>query len=127
MDHGTTASSRSMVDLRPWCGAAAPGSRGRRDSSERERGVRRGSHQWHHMEAKLWRWPHDGAQQRQPVVPHWGDGSGREEERLEPGWVRWIMVVLSSCLLKGHRTAEGGCLRGGRKRWWNFNAAGYGR
>jgi hypothetical protein len=25
------------------------------------------------------------------VVLRWGDGSEREEERLELGWVRWIM------------------------------------
>jgi hypothetical protein len=29
---------------------------------ERERGGHWGSHQWHHLEAKLRRWPHDDAQ-----------------------------------------------------------------
>jgi hypothetical protein len=60
------------------------GSRGRGDSSERERerGGRRGSHQWRHLAAELWRWSHDGAQKRRPVVLRWGDGSRREEERL---------------------------------------------
>jgi hypothetical protein len=36
--------------------------------SERERGCRRGSYQWRHLEAELRRWSHDGAQQRWPVV-----------------------------------------------------------
>jgi hypothetical protein len=45
-------------------GAARPlrGSGGRRDSSERERERERrssGSHQWHHLEAELQRWPHN--------------------------------------------------------------------
>jgi hypothetical protein len=53
-------------------GVARPlwGSGGRRDSlelRERERG-RLGSHQWCYLEAELRRWPHDGAQQRRPVV-----------------------------------------------------------
>jgi hypothetical protein len=52
---------------------------------ERERG-RQSSHQWCHATWRwLLRWPHDGAQQRQSVVLRWGDGSRREEERLEPG------------------------------------------
>jgi hypothetical protein len=29
----------------------------------------------------------------------WGDGFECEEERLEAGWVQWIMWVLSLCLL----------------------------
>jgi hypothetical protein len=66
---------------------------------ERERGGHQGCHQWHHLETELRRWPHDGAQKRQPVVLRWGDGSRREEERLEPGWVRWIMGVLSLHIL----------------------------
>jgi hypothetical protein len=33
------------------------------------------------------------------VVLRWGDDSAREEERLEPEWVWWIMGVLSSRLL----------------------------
>jgi hypothetical protein len=64
---------------------------------ERERGGHRGSHQWCHLEAELQRWPHDGAQQRQPVVLQCGDGFRREEERLEPRLVWWIMGGLSSC------------------------------
>jgi hypothetical protein len=74
--------------------------------AQRER--ERGSHQWHHLEAELQRWPHDGAQHRRPVVTQWGDGSGREEERLEPGWVRWVMGVLSTHLLSGRRVVAGG-------------------
>jgi hypothetical protein len=66
---------------------------------ERERSLS-GSHQWHHLEAELWRWPHNDAQQRWLVVLRWGDGSGREDERLKPGWVQWIIVVLSLCLYK---------------------------
>jgi hypothetical protein len=38
------------------------GMRIRCDSSERERGGRQGSHQWHHFEAELHSWPHDGVQ-----------------------------------------------------------------
>jgi hypothetical protein len=49
---------------------------------ERERGGRRGSHQWLHLAAELWRWSHDDAQKRRPVVLRWGDGFRREEERL---------------------------------------------
>jgi hypothetical protein len=52
---------------------------------ERERGGRRGYHQWRHLEAELRRWPYDDTQQRRPVVLRWGDGSGCEEERLELG------------------------------------------
>jgi hypothetical protein len=65
---------------------------------ERERGGRRGSHQWRHLESELQRRPHDGAQQRRPVVLRLRDGSGCED-RLEPGWVQWIMGVLPSRLL----------------------------
>jgi hypothetical protein len=66
---------------------------------EREGGGRQGSHQWRHLEAELQRRPHDCAQQRRLVVLQWGDSSRREEGRLEPGWVQWIMGVLSSRLL----------------------------
>jgi hypothetical protein len=59
-------------------------------------------------------------------VLQWGDGS-RCEERLEPGWVQWIMGLLSLLNLLGRSVAKGGRLRGGRQRWWNFNATGYGR
>jgi hypothetical protein len=65
------------------------GSGDHRDSSER--GGHQGSHQWCHLETELQRWPHDGAQQRQPVVLQCGDGFRREEERLEPRLVWWIM------------------------------------
>jgi hypothetical protein len=94
---------------------------------ERERGGRRGSHQWRHLETELRRWPHDDAQQRRPVVLRWGDDSRCEDERLEPGLVRWIMWVLSSRLLYGRRAAEGGRSRGGRQRLWNLNGASYER
>jgi hypothetical protein len=40
------------------------GTEGHHDSSEIEMGCRRGSHQWHHLEAELRRWPHYDAQQR---------------------------------------------------------------
>jgi hypothetical protein len=81
-----------------WCGLS--GARGgRRDSSKKEREGHRGSHQWRHLEAELWRWSHDDAQQRRLVVLRWGDGSWHEEERLELGWVQWIMGVLLSRLL----------------------------
>jgi hypothetical protein len=80
--------------LSPWWthdhGAARP---------LRGSGGNQGSHQWHHLKAELWRWPHDGAEQRRPVVLQWGDGSGHEEDRLESGWVQWIMGVFSLCLL----------------------------
>jgi hypothetical protein len=84
-----------QLALGPWWthdnGAAQPlrGSRGRCDSSERERvrGGCRDSHQWRHLEMELQRCPHDGAQHRRPMVLRWGDGSRREEERLEQGWV----------------------------------------
>jgi hypothetical protein len=66
-----------------------------RYSSERERGGNRGSHQWCHLAAGLRKWPSSGAQRRRPVVLRWGDGSRREEGRLESGWVRWRMGVLS--------------------------------
>jgi hypothetical protein len=66
---------------------------------ERERGGHWGSHQLHHLEAELRRWPYDDAQQRWLVVLRWGDDSRREEKRLELGWLRWIMGVLSSRLL----------------------------
>jgi hypothetical protein len=49
------------------------------------------------LEAELQRWPHDDA--RRPVVLQWKDGFIHEEERLEPGWVWWIMGVLSLHLL----------------------------
>jgi hypothetical protein len=98
MDHGTTAGSRSMVDSRPWAARPLQGMGSHRDSLERGRGGL-GSHQWCHMEAELWRWPHDGAQQRRLVVLQWGVGFGCEEERLELGLVRWIIGVLSSCFL----------------------------
>jgi hypothetical protein len=42
------------------------------------------------------------------MVLRWGDGSEREEKRLEGGCVRWIMRVLSSHLLYGCRAVEGG-------------------
>jgi hypothetical protein len=61
------------------------------------------------------------------VVLQWGDGSGCEDERLEPGWVQWIMGVLSLLLLLGCSAAEGGRSRGGRLWRWNFNGAGYGK
>jgi hypothetical protein len=54
---------------------------------ERVRGGCRDSHQWRHLEMELQRCPHDGAQHRRPMVLRWGDGSRREEERLEQGWV----------------------------------------
>jgi hypothetical protein len=41
------------------------------------------------------------------VVLRWVDGSGCENERLEPRWVRWIIGVLLLLLLLGHSTAEG--------------------
>jgi hypothetical protein len=61
------------------------------------------------------------------VVIRWGDGSGCEEERLEPGWVWWIMGVLSLRLLLGRSMVKGGRSRGGRQRRWNFNGTSYGR
>jgi hypothetical protein len=48
-------------------------------------------------------------------VLRWGDGSRRENERLEPGWVWWIMGVLSSRLLHGCRVIKGGQSRGGSR------------
>jgi hypothetical protein len=51
----------------------------------RREGGRRGSYQLLHLEAKLWRWSHDGAQQRWSAVLRWEDGYGYEEERLEEG------------------------------------------
>jgi hypothetical protein len=33
------------------------------------------------------------------VVLRWGDVFGHDEERLELGWVQWIVGVLSSWLL----------------------------
>jgi hypothetical protein len=69
-----------------------------RRERERERGRCRGSHQCRQLEPELWRWPHNRAQQRRPVVLRLGDGSGREEI-LEPRWVQWIMGVLSTHLL----------------------------
>jgi hypothetical protein len=56
-----------------------------------------------------------------------GDGSGHEEKRLEPGWVQWIMGVLSSHLLYGRRVVEDGRSWGGRRRQWNFNGTDYRR
>jgi hypothetical protein len=56
-----------------------------------------------------------------------GDGSGHEEKRLEPGWVQWIMGVLSSHLLYGRRVVEDGRSWGGRRRRWNFNGTDYRR
>jgi hypothetical protein len=66
---------------------------------ERGGGGHRSSHQWRHLDTELQRWPHDSAQQRRPVVFGGGDGSEHEEERLEPGWVWWVMWVLLSHLL----------------------------
>jgi hypothetical protein len=37
MYHGVTVGSRSMVDSQPWVARPLRGSRGRRDSSKRER------------------------------------------------------------------------------------------
>jgi hypothetical protein len=56
----------------------------------------------------LHRWSHDSAQKRWPVVLRWGDCFGREEERLESGWVRWIMGEFSSCLLSFSDRKRGG-------------------
>jgi hypothetical protein len=82
-------------------GAARPlqGSGGRRDSSERER--ERRSLGFSPMAPLGGRAAEMTTQQRWSVVLRyrWGDGSGREEERLEPRWVRWIMGVLSLRLL----------------------------
>jgi hypothetical protein len=66
---------------------------------ERERGGHHSSHQLRYSEKELRRWAHDGAQQRWPVVLQWEDDSRRKEDRLEPGWMRWIMMVLSSRLV----------------------------
>jgi hypothetical protein len=102
MDHGP------RLTLGRWCtrdhGVARPlqGSEGRRDSSEidreRERGGYWGSHQWRCLEAELWRWPHDDAQQRWPMVLRWGDDSECEEEWLEPrvGAVDNVDVLVTS-------------------------------
>jgi hypothetical protein len=46
------------------------------------------------------------------MVLRWDDGSRSEEKELEPGWVRWIMVVLSSHCLYGCRAAKGERSRG---------------
>jgi hypothetical protein len=90
MDHETMIGSWSMVDSRSWGSAATSGLGGRRDSSEKGGGGRRGvcwdSHQWCQLEAKLWRWPHDSTQERRLVVLRWRDGSGHEED--ESWWVR---------------------------------------
>jgi hypothetical protein len=58
----------------------------RRRGGGGRRGVCWDSHQWCQLEAKLWRWPHDGTQERRLVVLRWRDGSGREED--ESWWVR---------------------------------------
>jgi hypothetical protein len=41
----------------------------------------------------------NGTTYRRSMVLGWGNGSGREEERLEPRWMRCIMGVLSLYLL----------------------------
>jgi hypothetical protein len=62
--------------------------RERERERESERGGHLSSHQWRRLEAELRRWPHNDAQQRQPVVLRWGDGSEHEEERLESSYVQ---------------------------------------
>jgi hypothetical protein len=90
MDHGTMVGSRSMVDSRPWGGTTPWREREERDEVI---GVLSNDATWRR------RWPHDGARQRWPLVLRWAGGFGRDDERLELGWVRWIMGVLSLCLL----------------------------
>jgi hypothetical protein len=102
--HGSVYRLRDHDWLSVHGGLATMGRGGHSEAQEvimiaqRERGGCQGSHQWRHLEVELQRWSHDDTQQRRSAVLRWRDGFEREN-RLESGWVRWIMTILSLHLL----------------------------